>query len=266
MYLASKDKHMKGHQCTSNIGHQCDSLIDFHSIIKNQENSTKLTTTTANLVKANLAPSAIGSWLPIAAEKYKISAKLEDYVCVPVVIMPSDLPNRNGIAFPYRELVAFNPNPYVKKAAYQTWEGACTFYEHNNQNYEEAKGVVFAVTMVPIEGSQGNLYKLVTLCGFDRTKDAKLHSRILKKELSTYSMGAYVNNYLCSICGKGYDEGGCNHVSVNDPTYRLFETSEGPKLAYYEATEICGFEVSAVETPAYVSAQNEYLLAMETNK
>lgn len=262
MYL-DKAKHSIKHKCFSNTGHQFDAPVDLHSIINKQENTQKLKAATANVIKSNLEFNAVGSWLPIAAEKYKISPKLEDYVCVPVVIMPSDLPNRNGIAFPYKELVSFNPNPYTKRAAYQTWEASPTFYEHNNSNYEEAKGVIFAVTMAPIHNSAGNLHKVICLCGFDRTKDSKLYNRILKKEISTYSMGAYVENYVCSICGKGYDQGGCSHVSVNNPTYRTFETKEGPKLAYYEAVGVVGFETSAVETPAYVSAQNEYLLAMD---
>lgn len=260
MFLANRNKPKSRHQCISNAGHQCDSLIDLHSILTKQENSTRLKTSTANLVRQNLEPSAIGSWLPVAAEKYKISANLEDYVCVPVVIMPSDLPNRNGVAFPYKELVSFNPNPHVKKVAYQTWEASPTFYEHQNSDYTEAKGVIFAVTMAPIENSAGSLYKVITLCGFDRTKDTKLYNRIMKKEISTYSMGAYVDNYVCSICGKGYDQGGCKHVSINDPTYRTFDTADGPKLAYYEAVGIVGFETSAVETPAYISAQNDFLV------
>ena len=260
MYIAAKEKHINKHKCFSQVAHQYDAAVDMHSIITKQQNPERLRIATANMVNNNLEASAVGSWLPMAAEKYKISSNLEDYVCVPVVIMPSDLPNRNGIAFPYKELVSFNPNPYTKKIAYQTWEAAPTFYEHKNDNYEEAKGVIFAVTMSPIQGSQGDLYKVVCLCGFDRTKDAKLYSRILRKELSTYSMGAYVDNYVCSICGKGYDQGGCKHVSINDPTFRTFETEHGSKLAYYEAVGVAGFECSAVETPAYISAQNNFLI------
>lgn len=263
MFIAEKGRNTPRHKCFSATGQQFDNTIDLHAVLKDQENNKKISATTASIVKSSLEVTSIGTWLPMAAEKYKISPKLEDYVCVPVVIMPSDLPNRNGIAFPYRELVAFNPNPYTKSIAYQSWEAAPTFYEHSNSDYTQAKGVVFAVTMVPIKNSAGDLYKVVCLCGFDRTKDANLYTRIQKKELSTYSMGAYVGNYLCSICGKGYDEGGCRHVSVKDPTYRTFETEHGPKLAYYEAVEVCGFEVSAVETPAYVSAQNEHLLSLE---
>lgn len=663
MHIQTRQSQKK-HSCYSNVGFQSDNAIDLHSLKKHQNNNRPLKKSTASFIKDNLVESTIGSWLPLAAEKYKISPKLEDYVCIPVVIMPSDLPNRNGIAFPYKELTAFNPNPYTKRVAYQTWEGSPTFYEHClpgttpiqleggklkplleveegdtvqthlgryrkvikkynngvkrvtklraygslfdlevtenhptlivdrrqlfggtngsgwrsnqlrqkdykqlnikphwrevsdvyhgdylcipidfqekvsvdahfaflvgaflaegsyrkstyadgkqhytgitittgthedsfnnrikecltqlgykytykpnyqqrnadqftvnsvelannlfslvgeyshskylsssiktwdkesirhllgayisgdghvstnaekkgailitstskqllidiqrafayigiptgtcisnpltqkairernehperfkqhpnvtkpiisrhdagtvrvprqysyllkdyvvgksvpdtslakvdtvkmvvtpeyllvpiyviereykecpvfnleveedntyvasnfvvhncNDDYTKAKGVVFAASMVPIEGSEGNLYKVITLLGFDRTKDQALYNRIDAKLLSTYSMGAYVNNYHCSICGKGYDQGGCKHVSLNDPSFKIFDTEHGPKLAYYEAVEICGFEVSAVETPAYVSAQNDYLLNLD---
>ena len=251
------------HKCISNTGHQFDEILDMHSIINKQENTNPVKKATAELVTQNLQANTIGAWLPLAAEHYCISPKLEDYICVPVVIMPSDLPNRNGVAFPYSELTAFNPNPYVKKVAYQTWEAAPTFYEHNNSDYTKAKGVVFSVTIAPIKGSQGNLYKVITLCGFDRTKDSKLYDRIKSKSLSTYSMGSYCDSYHCSICGKSYDEGACSHFNINNPQFKTFDTKYGPKLAYYEASGICGFEVSAVETPAYVSAQNEYLLSLD---
>lgn len=261
MHIAQHlNKNKAKHFCVSNAGRQEDELIDLHSIIKHQENPKKLKRSTSNLIQSRLENGSIGQWLSLAAEHYQLSPKLEDYVCVPVVIMPSDLPNRNGVAFPYKELTAFNPNPYVKKVSYQTWEAAPTFYEHVNDDYTKAKGVVFAVTMSPIPNSAGNLYKVVTLCGFDRTKDINLFSRISTNALSTYSMGAFVDDYVCSICGTTFEQGGCNHVDLNNPRFQTFDTPKGKKLAYYETKGVCGFEVSAVETPAYVSAQNEYLL------
>ena len=39
--------------------------------------------------------------LSVASDTYKISKYIKDYVLVPVVVMPSDLTNRNKVAFPY---------------------------------------------------------------------------------------------------------------------------------------------------------------------
>jgi hypothetical protein len=67
-------------------------------------------------------------WLPFFAERYNISADVRDYVVVPVVIMPSDLPNRNVVAFPYDELVKANPD--VGQLGYQTWRAKPMFADH----------------------------------------------------------------------------------------------------------------------------------------
>lgn len=261
MYIQHfKNKHNKKRLVTSDIGVQCDNLIDFYTIQKSQENSTKLKKSTANYLQQNMQTGKVGDWLSLAAEPYQISSKLEDYICVPVIIMPSDLPNRNCVAFPYKDLTSFNPSPYVKQVSFRTWEGAPTFYEHQNDDCTKAKGVVFGVTMTKIPNSIGNLYKVIALCGFDRTKDQTLYTRIQNKQLSTYSMGALVDDYVCNICGVTFDQGGCNHVDLNNPRFQTFDTKDGPKLAYYDTKGMCGFEVSAVETPAYISAQNDYFL------
>lgn len=250
--------------CYSSATKAFDSPIDLFSINRKQENSKPLKKTTANIVKSNLDEATIGSWLPLAAEQYKLSPKLEDYICIPVVIMPSDLPNRNGISFPYSSLVSFNPNPYVKRVAFKTWEGSPTFYEHDNEDYTKAKGVIFAVTMSPIVGAEGDVHKVICLCGFDRTKDENLYNRIKSGDLTTYSMGAFCDNYSCSVCGTKYDQGGCEHLQganfINNPVFKTFPTRYGNKLAYYQAEGITGFETSAVEDPAYVSAQNSFLI------
>jgi hypothetical protein len=204
----------------------------------------------------------VGRWLPKAAEKYKVSANLEDYVAVPVTIMPSDLPNRNGVGFPLKELTAFNPNPYVKQLGYETWTGSPTFEEHQNDDYTKAKGVVFSTALVKLPRSEGNLYKVVALCGFDRTKDSDLYNQVKAGKRTSYSMGAWCEDYECSICGKRHSQGTCEHASVNNPQFEIFETPQGPKLGYYNAIGICGFEVSSVKDPAFISATNEYLIKL----
>jgi hypothetical protein len=250
--------NLKTHSAAKSTGE----VLDLFSVSRNGENNAKVSKATATIASNTLNNKTIGRWLPKAAERYKISANLEDYVAVPVVIMPSDLPNRNGIAFPLKELTAFNPNPYVKQLGYETWVGSPSFEEHDNEDYTKAKGVVFSSALVKLPNSVGNLYKVVCLVGFDRTKDSELYNLIKSGKRQSYSMGAWCEDYQCSICGKLHSEGTCEHASANNPKFEVFETSKGPKLGYYNAIGICGFEVSSVEDPAYLSAQNEYLIKL----
>lgn len=69
------------------------------------------------------------SWLVFAAPVYHISPNIDDYVLVNTIITISDLPNRNGIAFPLRELVGFDEPPR-NKLAYEGWRFAPCFEEH----------------------------------------------------------------------------------------------------------------------------------------
>lgn len=201
-------------------------------------------------------------WLPAAAEEYLISPNINDYILVPVTIMPSDLPNRNRIAFPKHQLSRFNTDTGC--LAYQTWRGMPCHQEHNNSDHTKAKGVIFETAFRPITNSSGNLYKVICLCGFDRSRDKVLANSILSGEANTYSMGAYVENYSCSICGSMHSDGGCGHVQHGKADYKTFNTPNGEKLAYYNAINPKGFEISSVRVPAYISAQTgrEKLLRM----
>ena len=69
------------------------------------------------------------SFLPFAARNYHISPNIDDYVIFQTIICPSDLPNRNGIAFPLNELARFTetPNPHF---VYKGWVGCPIFIEH----------------------------------------------------------------------------------------------------------------------------------------
>ena len=49
------------------------------------------------------------TWLPFAAKPYHISPNPDDYVIVATPIIPSDLPNRNGVGFPLNQLLKFDP-------------------------------------------------------------------------------------------------------------------------------------------------------------
>jgi hypothetical protein len=196
-------------------------------------------------------------WLPFAAEQYEISASLKDYIMVPVIIMPSDLPNRNGVGFPFSELSKFCPD--TGTMVYQTWKGMPVYYEHKHVP-SNIKGVVFSSLLRPIKNVQGDLWKVVCLLGVDRKRDPHLANRILTKDISSYSMGAYVRDYRCTVCGSLESDGGCEHVKIGKPKFDIFNTKIGPKLGYLEAIDPKGFEVSCVETPAYMSAYSDFML------
>lgn len=200
------------------------------------------------------------NWLPFAAEKYNISANIKDYVMIPVPIMPVELPNRNQVGFPFAELSQFNVDSGC--LAYQTWKGKPTFYEHQNKDHTKAKGVILATSMRPIPGTHGSLWKVVNLCSFDRSRDPILGNRILTRELSTYSMGAYCRDYQCNVCGSLHSAGGCHHVKLGKPNFKTFSTAEGEVLAYLRALDPLGFETSAVEVPAFHEARNSNYLTL----
>jgi hypothetical protein len=197
----------------------------------------------------------VREWLPFASEVYKISADIKDYVMVPVVVMISDLPNRNLVAFPYTELTRFNPTAGV--VAYKTWRGKGCYQEHANQILEDAKGVILDAAMRPLTNYHGDFWKVQLLLSFDRSKDPILANSILTRELSSFSMGALCSNYSCSICDKLVSKGGCEHVELHKPVMNIYNQN----LAYLQAIDPLGFETSAVKIPAYHYAQNpEYLV------
>ena len=193
-------------------------------------------------------------WLPAAAEEMNISSNIKDYVLVPVPIMPSTVPNRNQIGFPLKELSRFNVEAGC--LGYETWRKKPTFVAHKNQDHTKAKGVIFDVAFRPMTNVQGDIYKAINLCGFDRERDAILANDILNNK-HDYSMGAWCNEYRCSICNHKYEKKGkiaieCEHVQLGKPVYKLFNG----KLAYNKAIGITGFETSAVDTGAFYSACN----------
>jgi hypothetical protein len=229
--------------------------IELFDVLNGNEKSTKkimslagdeVQSTFSNVLDAH-------KWLPFAAEKYKISEKLSDYVVVPVSIMTTELPNRNGVAFSFEELTSFNHE--YGKIAYKTWQAKPTHWEHNNSDVSKAKGVILDAAMRRIPRFEGDLWQVVLLNAFDRSKDATLANKILKREATGYSMGAWVKDYECSICAKtvkGLNGKSCGHVTKGKPEYALYNG----KLAYFRAVEPIGFECSSVEVPAYVQAVN----------
>lgn len=221
--------------------------IEIYDILKGNEGKyTAIASETKDQVRNVI--DLFKRWVPAAAEVYEISADAKDYIFVPVTIMPSDLPNRNGVGFPYTELSKFNPE--AGKMAYRTWKGKPTFSEHNNKNIREAKGVIVDAALRPLTGYEGNIWKAALLNSFDRGKDAILANEILTKNSRGYSMGAYCEDYSCSICDARVSAGGCDHVRMNKPD---FSKRYNGHLAYLQALDITGFECSSVQSPAYIT-------------
>lgn len=235
--------------------HNQDSIS--RGIDKNRSKAFQVTASTITEAMSD-APK----WLPFAAEKYLLSPDLADYVMVPVIIMPTDLPNRNKVAFPYLELSSWLPR--ARQISYQSWKGAPTHIEHINRDWRQAKGVVLDASLQPMHGRAGNLWKVLSLCAFDRSKDAALANDILTGMRKNYSMGAMVDRYSCSVCGSVSEEGkgkvlGCGHQHVDPRSASMmtFKTPQGTVLGHYNAHGIQGFEVSSVGVPAWPSATTE---------
>ena len=199
-------------------------------------------------------PMDFGTWLPFCAPHYHISANIDDYVMIPAIIMPSDLPNRNAVGFPLSELIAFNPN--LGQLAYKTWRGKPTFEEHENTDITKSRGVIVDTYMRKMEGfGEGKVWKLLALLAFDRSKDESLCNKILSGEMNSYSMGAYVSSYTCSYCGS--DVGECSHLNPK-ASCELYVLNG--KLVFKQVRGVEGFETSAVASPAYVTCISDTLI------
>lgn len=196
-------------------------------------------------------------WLPRAAEHYRISPKLSDYILVPVPSVISEIPNTNGDSVTKEELLRFYPE--YGQLAYQTWRGKPTYVEHDNKDITKARGVIFDVYVRPLTSFQGNHIKVIKLLGFDRTKDPRLCEAILTRKVNTYSLGMYFKSYVCSICGNrvGQNVGSpCVHTRPRRKTYKQFDG----RLAYRQCEHVVGFETSVVADPAYSVANSDLIL------
>lgn len=206
-------------------------------------------------------------WVKAASSIYKTSPDLSDYFIVPTIIMPSDLPNRNGTAFPRKELARFDPE--MGRLKYQGWIGKPVYHDHKNSNYDTALGMVIDAYMKPMK-SKGDLWKVISLMAIDRTKNPGISNSILAGNRRTYSMGAWVQKYKCSVCGcvgevkKGmknkYEAMPCGHSHAGldrtgrMKTFPLKRNSELSTLGFLNAMDIKPFEISSVTYPAFSSA------------
>ena len=202
----------------------------------------------------------ITTWLKQAAAHYHLSGDIRDYVVAPVPVIPTDLPNRNGVGFPLRELMGFMPE--YGMLSYKTWKGQPTHYEHKNDDITKAKGVIADTSLRQIQGyGEGKIYKLMMLLAWDRTKDPDLANRILAGDINTYSMGANANNATCSYCGS--DVGRCYHISKSMAV--PFYEKDG-HLVHKVMHGIKGFECSAVEQPAWLIAQSDTVINVDPSR
>lgn len=183
------------------------------------------------------------SWLKAAAPIYEVSDDIRDYIIPVVPIVTSDVPNRNLQAFSFDELSRFD---WLKgHMIYQSFVGKMTSADHVNEDPVNAKGVIFDASLQHIP--KYNIWKVVLLCGYDRTKDRDLVKDIINKKRTGYSMGALVDSFECSVCGKD-QRCRCAKGSIIQGT-----------LAYQICKGVNFIESSSVEDPADVTAEGDNL-------
>lgn len=240
-------------------------VVDMHTAFKTGEvKDTKagLKFDRKSAVSAGLETGAALDFADLirwASKPYNISSDPRDYAVVPVPIIVTDVPNRNGVAFPAKALAEFCPDlgmPYFK-----SWKGKPTFEEHSNKDITKAKGIILDSVMNKVSNRPG-YYKVVVLLAFDRTKDRICYEKIVKGDSNAYSMGAYSGYYKCSLCGNMHNPGekaSCSHiVSGKVNFYEL-----GGRMAYTEVWQPVGFETSRVDTPAYRMAVSNHVNVMD---
>jgi hypothetical protein len=190
-------------------------------------------------------------FLPAAAESYHISPNPEDYILVSLPIVSAGIPNRNLQCFPLEEITHFDP--LYGSMVYETFKRKCTFTDHDNQDPTKAKGIHVDASMQYIP--KYDLWKIVVLTMWDRTKDEQLVKDILNKKRNAYSMGATVNNFICSVCGKidNLDAHSCEHMRPPGGIW-----GEKKRLAAQLCTGVCYFETSNLgNEPADPTAYSE---------
>lgn len=187
------------------------------------------------------------SWLPAASEAYQISADIKDYIAVSIPIVSVDIPNRNLQCFPYEEVSRFDVDQ--GKLIYQTFYAKPCHIDHQNSDPTQAKGVHADVNMQYIP--KWGIWKINVLCLWDRTKDTDLVKQILGGARPYYSMGAWVNSFICSVCGDSEDT--CAHMQNKGG---IFDGG----LSYQNCLGVQFFETSNVSSPADPTAESNAIL------
>jgi len=233
----------------------CDTFnspIEVHKALKSKDlviESDTLQVTASSDVNAVSSQLDWLKWLPFCAKEYNISKDPADYVLMPTIICPSDVPNRNGVGFPLQELVKWDPDNH--RQVYKGWKGCPTYVEHDNSDCRRSHGVVVDATMRKVQGFQGGVWKVLGLTAFDRSKSPELAHQILTRQRDAVSMGALVAGYTCGLCG--VQAGCCSHINLRRPRDFYLDAVTG-KLVYRRCYGISPFEVSSVATPAWAVA------------
>jgi hypothetical protein len=194
------------------------------------------------------------SWLPFAAQVYNISPDIRDYIVSGVPVVTSDVPNRNLQGMPSEEILGYRPD--LGRVTYRTFVGKPTYQDHNNQDYQQAKGINLDAVIVGVPGY--DLLKIVVLSAFDRNKDPDLTRSIIKKDRRFYSMGAWVHEFRCSICSENVSRRPCYCFSQ----YGKGGVTPDGKLVYQMCYGIDYFENSSVADPADVTAVSDNVMVI----
>lgn len=197
--------------------------------------------------------SAVGweLWLPFAAKELELSSDPKDYLIHPVPIMYSDLPNRNGFAFPLSELVRWNVE--LGRQAYKGWSGMPMYTEHQSDDHKKALGIVIDTSLRRIQNfGKGQFWKVMALAAVDRNKNPSLAEKVEKGEIDTYSMGAMVDYCTCSYCGAVAGE--CIHVKEDNNTVSFYE--KDGQIVFKNVHGVKPYELSVVSDPAFNTAQH----------
>lgn len=231
--------------------------LDLHSKLKKKDAEIQSGKLVIKSSSQDNTPLDVG-WLKFASKPYQISANISDYVMIPVPAFYADVPNRNGVGFMLSDLVAFNPDQ--GRLAYKTWKGKPVLYEHSDpNNLSTSKGVILDTAMRPHDEH----WKMLAYVAVDRTKDKVLAERLLTKDVSTYSIGAFAKKFECSACGKTV--GQCTHLDSRSPNFKYgllgstINRHEKRSLVYAIGRQPEGFEISVVENPAFPMAGNDKL-------
>ena len=196
------------------------------------------------------APSGFEKNLPWLATAMNISSRIQDYFFRPTPIIISDIPNRNGVGFPAKELARWNLDLHCR--AYEGWRYCPMFEEHRSDDVSTAIGVVADVVMRKLKGfGSDNLWMVIALTAIDRTKNVQLARDYeglngADSKINTVSMGAYVQGFTCSYCGAR--DGQCSHIDLEQNV--IFYELNG-KLVYKQVYGVSPYELSVVRDPAY---------------
>lgn len=204
------------------------------------------------------------SWLPFAAQTYKISPNLDDYVIVNMPLMPTDICNRNGVAFPLQELIKYGPPP-MNRQVYKAWAGCPLHVEHDNEDHTKAVGVIFDTSLRRISGyGNGQHWMVYGLIGVDRKKDPQMADKVARGEINTGSMGCMAEFFTCSVCGAEAGEEpmmNCSHISsTKSVNWNIVDHGGTKKVAHLNAHDLSPFEFSLVADPAWCSALSDIIL------